>query len=181
MTPALYPLLADYNRWMNGRVYDAAASLSSEALFQDRHAFFGSLFDTLNHIAVADVLWLHRLVRLPGQAALRERVAAYPVPVSLRQRLAPDLASLRALRTALDALIVEMAGRLTDADAATTLQYRTTDGREQTKTVGLVLMHVFNHQTHHRGQASTLLFQAGVDVGVTDLNALIPEVGPAAA
>lgn len=42
------------------------------------------------------------------------------------------------------------------------------------------LTHFFNHQTHHRGQVTTLLMQAGVDVGVTDLIALVssPPPGP---
>lgn len=37
-----------------------------------------------------------------------------------------------------------------------------------------LVMHFFNHQTHHRGQVTTLLSQAGVDVGDTDLVVLIP-------
>ena len=64
--------------------------------------------------------------------------------------------------------------RVTTEHLAETLHYSNTAGEKQAKNFGLLLQHFFNHQTHHRGQASTLLFQAGVDIGVTDLNALIP-------
>jgi uncharacterized damage-inducible protein DinB len=54
------------------------------------------------------------------------------------------------------------------------IRYTDTLGQSQAKNLGLLLQHFFNHQTHHRGQATALLFQAGVDMGVTDLAALIP-------
>jgi uncharacterized damage-inducible protein DinB len=68
---------------------------------------------------------------------------------------------------------VALASLATEAQLAVTLFYSNTTGQKQAKNFGLLLQHFFNHQTHHRGQASTLLFQAGIDVGVTDLNALI--------
>ena len=173
MTPSLCAVMADYNRWMNARLYDAAATLPEAQLFEDRGAFFGSLFDTLNHIAVADLLWLRRFAQLPGLAVLEDAMAGLPRPASLRQRVAHTLPELRALRTTLDEVIADLARRITADHLAATLRYGNVAGQAQAKNAGLLLQHVFNHQTHHRGQASTLLFQAGVDVGVTDLNALI--------
>ncbi|MBL8524439.1 MAG: DinB family protein [Betaproteobacteria bacterium] len=165
--------MAEYNRWMNLRLYEAAAKLSEAQLFEDRGAFFGSLFDTLNHIAVADLIWLHRFVQLPGLTGISSLMTEFPSPTSLRERVAHSLPELRELRTRLDEIIVELAGRVTEQHLAETLRYGNTAGQKQAKNFGLLLQHFFNHQTHHRGQATTLLFQAGVDVGVTDLNALI--------
>lgn len=173
MTPSLCAVMADYNRWMNGRVYDAAARLSEAELFQDRGAFFGSLFDTLNHVAVADLIWLRRFAQLAALAEMNTRMVGLPAPTSLRQRVADSLPELRTLRTKLDDIIRELASTVTAAHLDETLRYGNTAGAAQAKNFGLLLLHFFNHQTHHRGQASTLLFQAGVDVGVTDLNALI--------
>ena len=51
-------------------------------------------------------------------------------------------------------------------------------GDKMSKELGALMVHFFNHQTHHRGQVSTLLFQAGVDIGVTDLLAVIPNTEP---
>ncbi len=166
--------MADYNRWMNLRLYDATAKLSEAQIFEDRGAFFGSLFETLNHITVADLIWLHRFAQHDGLGEFKDKMVAFPSPTSLRQRLAQSLAELRELRTRIDGVIVEFAGMVTEQQLADTLRYGNTSGQKQAKNFGLVLQHFFNHQTHHRGQATTLLFQAGVDVGVTDLNALIP-------
>jgi len=165
--------MADYSRWMNLRLYEAAATLSEAQLFEDRGAFFGSLFDTLNHIVVADLIWLHRFVQHQGLIGLGKSMAEFPKPTSLRERVAHSLPELLELRTRLDEIIVELASRVTEHHLAETLRYGNTAGQKQAKKFGFLLQHFFNHQTHHRGQATTLLFQAGVDIGVTDLNALI--------
>ena len=83
------------------------------------------------------------------------------------------LAGLRNDRNWLDGLIVEMAGALPDEALARSLTYANTKGVESTRNLMALLLHFFNHQTHHRGQVTTLLFQAGIDPGTTDLLALI--------
>lgn len=60
MTPQTALLMAEYNRWMNERMYDAAATLPESVVVADMKAFFGSILGTLNHVAVADTIWLHR-------------------------------------------------------------------------------------------------------------------------
>lgn len=178
MTPSSCILMAEYNRSMNARLYDAAGKLTEPQLFEDRKAFFGSLFDTLNHIAVADTIWLHRFATHAELDWLEETMKPFPRPASLRERLAGSLPALREYREKLDAVLASLCSRIAQDDLAGTLRYTTTDGRPQAKPLGPLLQHLFNHQTHHRGQASTLLFQAGVDVGVTDLAAMIPsEIG----
>lgn len=165
--------MADYNRWMNLRLYEAAAKLSEAQVFEDREAFFGSLFDTLNHIAVADLIWLYRFTQHQGLDEFGSSMLGFPNPTSLRQRVAHSLPELGELRTRLDGVICNLASLVTEQHLAETLGYANTAGQKQAKNFGLLLQHFFNHQTHHRGQATTLLFQAGIDVGVTDLNALI--------
>ncbi|MEI9904766.1 MAG: DinB family protein, partial [Asticcacaulis sp.] len=81
----------------------------------------------------------------------------------------PDMAAYAPVRSELDALIRVFIDRLSDEDIAAPLSYRNVAGEAHTKTLGLVLSHVFNHQTHHRGQVTTLLSQLGLDIGVTDL------------
>lgn len=175
MTPALCAVMAPYNRWMNARLYEAAAKLSEGQVFEDRGAFFGSLFETLNHIAVADLIWLRRFVQLPALAPLQDMLPGLPSPTHLRQSVAGSLDELATLRASIDVVIDRLATLVTERDMAETLRFGNTAGQMQAKNFGLLLLHFFNHQTHHRGQASTLLFQAGIDIGVTDLNALIPQ------
>jgi uncharacterized damage-inducible protein DinB len=174
MTTALFTLLAEYNCTINLRLYQAAAKLSAEELTRDRNAFFGSLFNSMNHIAVGDLLWLHRFATLPGLSTIQNELSLFPTPTSLREPLAHSLAELTALRTSIDSVIVRLTALLTEELLASTLRYTNTAGQTHAKNFGLLLHHFFNHETHHRGQASTLLFQAGVDIGVTDFIEHIP-------
>ncbi len=175
MTPQAAALLADYNRWMTERVYQAPRQLDDGQHAADRGAFFGSILGTLNHLVVADTIWLRRFVQHPLAHTLRSALDDFPRPTSLRQSVAPDLDGLRPLRQRLDALIVQWAAGLTPDVLRSDLSYTSTAGVPSTRNFGALVQHFFNHQTHHRGQASTLLLQAGVDVGVTDLLARIPE------
>ena len=177
MTPQSASLISHYNRWMNQRMYEAALSLPEAEVVRDRGAFFGSIYLTLNHIAVGDTVWLHRFAQHEGMSALRADMAAFAVPTSLRQELAPSLQGLHAYRQALDAVIERWAGTLTPVLLSSTLTYRNMAGQASSRCFGHLIQHFFNHQTHHRGQVSTLLFQAGVDVGMTDLLGVIPQEG----
>jgi uncharacterized damage-inducible protein DinB len=166
--------MAAYNEVMNAKLYSAAAQLSAEDLFADRKAYFGSLFGTMNHIAAADTIWLKRFcahpARQPALDALRDAAA----PAGLSQLLADDLPGLLALRRGLDQTIGRWAAELTAPDLDHVLAYANTKGVVSQKRYSSLIMHFFNHQTHHRGQATTLLSQSGVDIGVTDLLMLIP-------
>lgn len=168
-------LLAGYNQWMNTKLYDAAGRLSKGELTANRKAFFGSLLGTLNHIVVGDTLWLKRFATHPAQYVALEHIRDMPMPASLDQVLFGELAPLREHRERLDNIINEWAASLKEADLEHTLQYTNTKGIVGCRNFGSLVLHFFNHQTHHRGQATTLLSQAGQDVGVTDLLMLIPD------
>jgi uncharacterized damage-inducible protein DinB len=167
--------MAEYNAWMNAKVYQAAGALPAAALAQERGAFFGSILGTLNHLLVADTIWLKRYATHPAHFAALEPVRALAMPERLDTMLFIDLAEMAAHRIRLDGVISAFADALTDADLASTLHYTNTKGAPFAKPLAGLLMHFFNHQTHHRGQVSTLLTQAGADIGVTDLLALLPD------
>lgn len=174
MTPQTAALMADYNRWMNDRMYEAAGKLDATELAADKGAFFGSILGTLNHIAVADLIWLRRFAQHPASSPALGALSGFPRPESLRQALAPDLAGLGDLRQRLDEVIILWAHELAPELLSSHLSYTNTAGVASRRNFGALVQHFFNHQTHHRGQASALLFQSGVDVGVTDLLAIIP-------
>jgi uncharacterized damage-inducible protein DinB len=168
--------LATYNQWMNRKLYAAAAALPADRLHEDRGAFFGSVFGTLNHLVIADLIWFKRIAaNLPGFASLQS-LDDLPRPASLDQRLCATLPELDGLRTRLDAAIVAFCAELRPAQLDGPFDYKSTKGVASRKRLGDVLLHVFNHQTHHRGQATTLFSQLGVDVGPTDLLLLVPDV-----
>jgi uncharacterized damage-inducible protein DinB len=167
-------LMADYNAWMNAKVYGAAQSLSAAELSKDRGAFFGSILGTLNHIVVGDTIWLSRFARHPANYVHLGPIAAQPRPLQLDMLLYDDIDELFSHRTYLDGVIKTWTGTIKPADLDVTLSYANTKGEVMNKNFYSLLMHFFNHQTHHRGQVSTLLTQSGVDIGTTDLLALIP-------
>jgi len=172
-------LMASYNEWMNAKLLEAALKLSDEALAENRKAFFGSILGTLNHIVVGDTIWLKRFATHPAGYAALDPVRALPAPVALNQILFTDIRSLAAHRRMLDGVISKWAASVADADLDHVLRYANTKGVVSERSFFSLVMHFFNHQTHHRGQATTLLFQAGVDVGVTDLLVLIPDAAAA--
>lgn len=169
-----FRLMARYNAWMNEKAYEAAGRLDPADIARDRRAFFGSILGTLNHLMVADILWLHRFIVHPKSRPALDPVLAMSRPTALDQCLHDDLASLATDRRRIDGALTEFVEGLDEPALDMVITYSRTDGEVQSKPLGPVLAHLFNHQTHHRGQVSTLLTQAGVDIGVTDLNALIP-------
>lgn len=168
--------MASYNQWMNAKIYSAASQLSAAELAQDRGAFFGSILGTLNHLIVADTLWLKRYANHPANFTALAPIFSLEKPTALNQLLFDELAPMQARREMLDQTIIQMVAAITPADLTHVLHYSNAQGIAAQKPFSKLLIHFFNHQTHHRGQLSTLLFQAGVDVGVTDLAALIPNV-----
>lgn len=167
-------LMAAYNAWMNTKLYTAAGYLSADQLTTDRGAFFGSILSTLNHIMVGDTIWLQRFATHPGNHLSLEPIRQLPAPNNLGQLLFCDMASLSEHREWVDAIITNWASSLKETDLDYVLHYTNMKGIATDKPFFSLVMHFFNHQTHHRGQVTTLLSQLGIDVGATDLLELIP-------
>ena len=152
-----FTMLARYNAWANARLYDAAGRMGAD-YGKDAGAFFGSMHGTLNHILVADRIWLRRLT---GEG---------PEHARLDERPYDDLASLREAREAEDGRIVALIASLSDDDLSGSFTYTPiTDPEPVTQRRAPVLTHVFNHQTHHRGQAHTILTSLGHEGPAMDL------------
>ena len=143
---AHFQRMAAYNRWANARLYDAAGKLSPAELAAPRSGFFPSLMKTLNHILVGDTIWLGRL---DGKGS--------PGVTKLDQTLHAEFAALNAARSVTDDRIIAFVEGLAPERLWQDLVYRTTTGEPMQTPVGQVLAHVFNHQTHHRGQAHAML------------------------
>ena len=171
-----FKLLAKYNQVMNLNIYKLSLDLPEPELRKNRGAFFQSIYQTLNHIAVADIIWLQRFSQLPGHNAALNQICALTTPKALDEPLCANFNELKTLREWLDRHIIDWTSELTPADMQLTLNYVNSKG-QQTKCFAYLLTHFFNHQTHHRGQLSTLFSQLGIDVGVTDFLQVIPNEG----
>ena len=166
-------LMANYNQWMNRKLYDAALTLTDAELAMDRQAFFGSILGTLNHLVLGDTVWLKRFAQHPAGFSALAPMQAVATPADLKHLAFADIRQLAAHRTWLDQLIVDWSHTVQETDLDHRLHYSNMRGVTADKDFFSLLVHFFNHQTHHRGQATTLLTQAGLDVGTTDLLALI--------
>lgn len=163
---------ARYNRWMNDKLYGLAATLTDEARKRDGGAFFKSIHGTFNHILLADRVWLARLesVTVPdgfmGPGGIR----------SLDQELYADFEELRRERALTDDALSAWVSGVTAERLAGPLVFMRR-GQRQECPLWWAVAQVFNHQTHHRGQITTLFMQQGCDPGVTDLFAMLREEG----
>jgi uncharacterized damage-inducible protein DinB len=176
ITPEYVSTMAAYNQWINTGVYAAARKLPAGELAAQRKAFFGSIIGTLNHIVVADTVWLKRFATHPSAFVSLDPIRTLDKPAALNQILFPDFEGLLERRTLIDEAIVRWASELTATDLLHVFGYSRMSGGLARKPLHALLVHFFNHQTHHRGQVTTLLSQAGVDAGVTDVLALLPDV-----
>jgi len=175
---ANFELLARYNQWMNQQIYTAAAQLSREDFERDMGAFFGSVMGTLNHILVWDITWLQRFTAHPTSFESLKSVLKLKTPSAHNEIVHLSLKALKQARASMDDVLRRFAAEATEADYLTILSYRASDGEVFHRQFGLMVQHLFNHHTHHRGQVTTLFNQLGVDSGTTDLLMLIPQQTP---
>lgn len=145
-----FQMLADYNAWANRLLYAAAADLSDDELHRDTGAFFGSIFATLSHLITADRIWLNRFT---GEG---------PKPKALDERPYDRFTDLRAARVEEDDRIIRYTRGLTPEAIERQFTYSPVSSPEiVTQKLWPALTHVFNHQTHHRGQVHAGLTSFG--------------------
>jgi uncharacterized damage-inducible protein DinB len=153
-----FRMFADYNRWANAKIYAAAQTLSDAEYRENKGAFFGSLHNTLNHLLVADRVWMHRFT------------GAGAAPQSLSGVLYDDLPALKAARETEDRRIIRWIDGLDEAALANTVTYTAISTPVTiSQPLDALLFHFFNHQTHHRGQCHMTLTALGKPSLVLDL------------
>ena len=171
-----FKLMAKYNSRMNLQILNVIEQLDADTLLEDKGAFFHSILGSLNHILVGDIIWLSRFYKhSPNYSALKE-VVSLPKPSKLNDILYPDLNSYKHVRQLIDgAILTWLNDNVQQADFERDLTYSNTAGVVSTRNFSELVSHLFNHQTHHRGQVSTLLNQLGHDIGSTDYLIDIPD------
>jgi uncharacterized damage-inducible protein DinB len=136
---------AAYNQWANARLYQAALALDDTEYRRNVGAFFKSIHGTLNHLLLTDRIWLKRLT---GEGEHPDRLDAI---------IYEDRYLLAAARADEDERILRYVTSLDEASISGLLRYVTTSGKPFEQKRCDILAHLFNHQTHHRGQAHTIL------------------------
>ncbi len=153
-----FQMMARYNHWANQRLYGAAANLPDDLYRKNIGLFFRSLHGTLNHLLTTDRIWMHRI---DGKGTSPTRLDAIQYE---------NFADQREARAAEDARIADFVEAQTAADLDAVRDYSTTKGAPQQDPLRTILAHLFNHQTHHRGQAhSGLSILTGAEPPSIDL------------
>lgn len=167
ITPGYCLTMARYNAWQNRQLTGALDGLPLEKLTADRGGFFGSVLGTLNHLLWADRIWMNRF-----DPALVDRPAG---GISDSVNICPTSGAWSAERFALDGKISEWAGRVTAVRLAGDMEFTSSvlKGRVR-RPVAPCVVHMFNHQTHHRGQVHAMITAMGLEAPVSDLF-LMPE------
>lgn len=151
-------MMAEYNVWMNERLYQCCQAMEDTARKKDRGAFFGSIHGTLNHILYGDLAFMSRFTGTPEE-----------VP-ELGVELYSDFEDLQKARQELDTRMTNWSEGLTPDWLQQSLTYTSkVDNRARTAPHWVLVAQMFNHETHHRGQITTLLSQIGLDMGSTDI------------
>lgn len=166
ITPDYCQMMARYGAWQNRQIFDALDGQPMTVLTKDRGAFFGSILGTLNHLLWGDQIWMSRF-----DPSVEAPVGGIPESPMLH----PTLGAWNAARFHLDGKIRHWANSMRSVDLAGDLKwYSGAAQRDVTKPIALCVTHMFNHQTHHRGQVHALLTAAGLAAPVSDLF-LMPE------
>ena len=139
-------MFAAYNRWANKRLYDVAGQLTSEQYRQDCAVAFNSMQGTLNHILIGDTVWMSRFQQTQHTIG------------GLDELLHEDHSALESARLQMDQRIAGYVESLDPAALGSAFTYSPITLPEPvTMQLGVALAHMFNHQTHHRGQAHAIL------------------------
>ena len=153
-----YWLMAQYNQWMNDKIYSLCDTITDTERKKDRGAFFKSIHGTLNHLLYGDRAWMERFT---GNPTANARIG---------QTLYDEFVELRAAREKMDEWILEWSLHLDVTWLKSALIYKSNvDGKTRRLPAWVLVTQMFNHQTHHRGQVTTLIKQYGIDPGITDI------------
>ena len=164
-----FPLMARFNEWANARLYDAVARLPEQDYLAERKLFFGSIHRTLNHLMVVDRLWTRRIDAEPHGIS------------SLDMVLFDSFDELRRARAEEDRRLIRQVDALEQSDLGKLIRYRRIVGGGEAQTrCDHILITLFNHQTHHRGQVHAALTQSDVEPPPLDVIYFLDEKPEAA-
>jgi uncharacterized damage-inducible protein DinB len=137
--------MAYNNAWANHRLLTACAQLSQPEFVAPRTGFFPSLRATLNHILIVDRYYVDAM----EGGTLGPAAFADPEPCA-------TAAALIEAQPDVDRRLLALAERLEDVGLTSTVLLNR-GSRVQSERLDRVLLHLFQHQTHHRGQAHAML------------------------
>jgi uncharacterized damage-inducible protein DinB len=160
----LFQAFARYNGSVNQSILELVEPLKKDQIMMKTKAYYPSIFETLLHNLIADLNWLRRY-----RDALKENKAlnnGKPLSLEekgLRKEFESDYTKFFQYRKQVDELMIQFVNELDESKMDLVIKYKNYKGEEIEKELWKTLLHLFNHQTHHRGQVSVLLDLIGID------------------
>lgn len=155
---AQFEMMASYNEWMNEKLYSVCADIPDEDRKKDLGAFFKSIHGTLNHLMYGDKVWMGRFIEQPLKG------------VNMADEFYSSFNELRQERQKMDKDIISWTQQLEQSWLDKLFTFTSgVDGKTRSITTWVLVTHMFNHQTHHRGQLTTLIKQLAYEPGITDI------------
>jgi uncharacterized damage-inducible protein DinB len=156
--------MARYNAWQNRQLMEIVPQIKKADLMKDQGAFFGSILETLNHLLWGDTVWMSRWCL---------DVATPEGGIEGSRKMTKTIGDWQAERFRMDGRIRIWAETLTNLDLIRTLSwYSGALDQNVQRPLRLCIAHMFNHQTHHRGQVHAMITALGHAAPTTDLFAM---------
>jgi uncharacterized damage-inducible protein DinB len=168
-----FRMMALYNQRINEQLLNCCLLLPNEVLEKETHSFFSNIVSYWNHLLFGDLILLGRLGLNEVAQLSPSDFLSFPSPKSPQDTYFRNLEDIVVTRKELDELIIQYCNNLTAEECEGFISYKTTEGELVTKEISIITQHIFNHQTHHRGQLTCVLSQFGVDYGSMDLPVII--------
>jgi uncharacterized damage-inducible protein DinB len=170
----IFELYAKYNITTNQAMYAILAHISPDLLLKDSGSFYKSILGILNHLVFADITWLKRFIHFfPGLLKPNLSLPDVNIP-STFEVILTSFSEIITIRNVIDNQIIKMVDLLQDADYTTNLSYKNSRGDQINKIAWQMVLHMFNHQTHHRGAIAVILDQLKIDNDYSNLITIKP-------
>ena len=160
-TLSVFRTFARYNRIANERLYESCVRISDEEYRRQRAGSFGSIHALLNHGLLADRIWMSRFA------------GAGKTTPPLNTVLYHDFSGLRTAREQDDLAMEDFFRDAPESFLTTKLSYTNSKGVHYEEAAVPAALHMFNHQTHHRGQVHVMLSQCGVQSPSLDMHRIL--------
>ena len=164
-------LLAEYNKSTNNKMNAFIKALDDSQWARVFGGYYNSIKALCNHIYVSDYNWLKRFSKLRTFKYIENPMFSNDIQFGTTFVESKD--KYLTMRTELDNILNEFINELDKEDLKATLEYKDSHGTVYKRNYGGLILHVFNHQTHHRGMISIYLEEVGIANDYSNLSAIL--------
>lgn len=159
MDKEIFEAYADYNKRANIQMNDIIKNLTPEEWDRQFSSFWKSIHELCSHIFVGDYMWLNRFRSFVHVQSLSP--AYFGKTYEWGETIFENKDAYLTARKELDAIIINFVHELPNEELHKKMVWKNREGKTIENKLGIYLMHVFNHETHHRAHISMYLDMLG--------------------